>query len=136
MNIDFKNLKMKHTVDLTEYHESLEGGSVDVWINPNQDFYDAWLDHNCLIGDQNKRFEQFTELEKNDDKAAALISEIESNTKLINESAFGLYAQLWFMPVEAVRDLYQAQETIGVYRWLTTKTWELIRYYKAGRKNA
>ena len=45
---------LRERLDFVEYHESLAGNYIDVWLNPSLDFYDRWAEYIAAQGAQGK----------------------------------------------------------------------------------
>lgn len=105
---------LRTAVDFGEYHQELAGNSIEVWVNPSEDFRLRWL--------------ELTEAVKRQAKVAPK----DPIPEKLQQKRAELYAELWGIPAEDVAALFASDGAGGLTAWLERRTWDLIGEYGAG----
>lgn len=122
LNKQFPRLRKR--LDFGEFHPDLAGNSVDVWLNLSAEFEQRLREHEAQ-GDEIERREQAATATDDEDTELAALRE-----RRAAETA-AIYAEMWDCTEEEFRALIALDPVLST--WLFTRTWELVRDYRAGR---
>ena len=121
-------------VDWKDLDPKLEGGHLDVWVNPDGDFWALYLNFNVKAEEFDRQRKVFQTLPEESEKAKAQAQKVVDlgmeKIQLMHE----VYSSLWDLPVEEVRAFATEPLMSGVYRWCTDTTWEMIDGFRTNRK--
>jgi hypothetical protein len=125
------NAHRTRRLELSEFHEDLDGSYIDVWLNLSDDFLERWNAYQEEIAAQREWFTTLAVEERTPEEEQALLEEIERRRDAITRQGFPLWAGLWRCEPEVVEGLWKADK--AVFTWATKRTWEIIGDYRAGR---
>jgi len=109
--------KETRRVELGDYHESLKGDFIDVWVNLPRRLSDERL---VLAVEA----AQLAGMQLGDKRDKALDA--------LNERMFRFHSEWWGVPLEQIKQLYQI-DTI-LYEWIATQATRLREQYAEERK--
>jgi len=128
--------RITRRVDWSELDERLTEGYIDVWVNPDGAFWELYLQFNETAGEHKQAVEEYQRTpegsEHDHDAAQKVVSLGMGKIQLIHQ----VYAMLWDVDVDAVRQIASDPQLSGIYAWCCDRTWQEIEAFRNNRKNA
>ena len=133
---DFMRSQDVDEADAVAVERALEGNYLNVWLNHNQEFTDAWLDWQVQVKEGQEIVAQLKSAGLQKEADAGLIAELTTqlNAQTAYTLALGRGAEAMLLgcepdDIDAINEL-----SAELYQWINRTAWEFVGEYRSGRK--